>query len=243
LKTFVCADIHGNARALQAVLAVYREVHAAEFLFLGDCVGYGAHPDACLDVILNLPRAQLVLGNHEAALLDARERGDLNDIAAEAIGWSERMLGEKYLAAIRRRFTMRHEGARYDAVHASPHHPAEWNYIFSVLEAEQAFVAGAFTLCFFGHTHAPALYAFGDGDAILDEGVPFRLEPGARYIVNPGSVGQSRDGDRRASCCVFDSDTGTVTLRRCEYDVEAEARDIFDAGLPRFLGERLLVGI
>jgi diadenosine tetraphosphatase ApaH/serine/threonine PP2A family protein phosphatase len=242
LRTFVCADIHGNARALQAVLAVYREVRDAEFLFLGDCVGYGAHPDACLDVILNLPRAHLILGNHESALIDTRARDDLNELAAEAIAWSRRMLEGKYLDAIRRRFTMRYGGPRYDAVHASPYHPEEWNYIFSGLDAEQAFFAGAFTLCFVGHTHTPALYAFGGGALILSEDVPFRLEPGGRYIVNPGSVGQPRDGDRRASCCVFDAEAGTITLHRCEYDVEAEARDIIDAGLPRLLGERLLLG-
>lgn len=229
-------------RALQAVLEVYRSERSRDFLFLGDCVGYGAHPDACLDVLITMPRAHLILGNHDAALLDARERAEMNGLAAGAIGWSERMLERKYVDAIRRKFTMRYGGTHYDAVHASPNHPEEWNYILGALEAEQAFFAGAFTVCFLGHTHIPALFAFGAGEMILDEDVPFRLEPGGRYIVNPGSVGQPRDGDPRAACCVFDTDSGTVTLRRCAYDVAAEAQDIFNAGLPRYLGERLFHG-
>jgi len=242
LKVFVCSDVHGNMRAFQAVLEVYRGERPHELLFLGDCVGYGAHPDACLDIMFNLPRARLILGNHEAALLDARERVEMNGFAAGAIGWSERMLERRYDDAIRRRFAMRYGGRRYDAVHASPYHPEDWNYVFSALEAEQAFFTGSFTLCFIGHTHIPALYAFGAGEMILDEDVPFRLEPGGRYIVNPGSVGQPRDGDPRAACCIFDTDSGTITLRRCAYDVAAEAQDIFDAGLPRYLGERLFHG-
>jgi len=242
LKVFVCSDIHGNVRALNAVIERYLALSAPDLLFLGDCVGYGAHPDACLDVVLNIPRARLILGNHDSALLRAAERGDLNEIAAEAIGWSESFLGGRYDEAIRRRFLMEHDGGLYFAVHGSPHHPEEWIYIFSALEAEQAFFARQFSVCFVGHTHSPAIYAFGRGEMRLSEGTPFPLDAAERYIINPGSVGQPRDGDPRAACCLFDADAGTITLFRCEYDVEAEARDIVDAGLPTFLGERLLYG-
>jgi len=242
LKVFACSDVHGNARALQAVLGVYRAQRAREFLFLGDCVGYGAHPDGCIDMLVNLPRARLILGNHDAALLDRHERGDLNAFAAEAIGWSERMIERKYLDALRRRFTMLHEGRNYCAVHSSPAHPEEWPYIFCEMDADTAFRTRDFTFCFVGHTHVPALYSFNKGECSIIEGTPIGLEPGDRYIVNPGSVGQPRDGDPRAACCVFDTDEGTITFFRCEYDVAAEAQDIFSAGLPRFLGERLLSG-
>jgi predicted phosphodiesterase len=242
LKVFVCSDIHGNVRALQAVLALYRREYPCQFLFLGDCVGYGAHPDACLDAICNLPRAHLILGNHDAALLDERERAGLNDFAAEAVEWSERMLAPRYVDAIRRRFVMQHEDGRYCAVHASPYHPEEWGYMHSALEAEQAFLAKEFAACFVGHTHVPAVYVFGGGEIPFVEGVPVRLEPGSRHIVNPGSTGQPRDGDPRAACCIFDTDAATIELHRCTYDSAAEAQDIFDAGLPRYLGERLLRG-
>jgi diadenosine tetraphosphatase ApaH/serine/threonine PP2A family protein phosphatase len=242
LKVFACSDVHGNARALQAVLAVYREQRAREFLFLGDCVGYGAHPGGCIDMLLNLPRARLVLGNHDAALLDRHERGDLNAFAAEAIGWSERALGRSHLDALRRRFAMLREGKEYCAVHSSPAHPEEWPYIFCEMDADTAFRTRDFTMCFVGHTHIPALYSFDKGECSIVEGAPIGLDPGDRYIVNPGSVGQPRDGDPRAACCVFDTDEGTITFYRCVYDAAAEAQDIFDAGLPRFLGDRLLTG-
>jgi len=242
LKVFVCSDAHGNMRGLQAVLGVYRAERAREFLFLGDCVGYGAHPDGCIDTLCNLPRARLILGNHDAALLGRHERGELNAFAAEAIGWSERTIEGRRLDAMRRRFAMTHEEKRYCAVHSSPARPEEWPYIFRETDADAAFRARDFELCFVGHTHIPALYSFAGGERTIVEGTPVVLEPGDRYIVNPGSVGQPRDGDPRAACCVFDDDGGTITFYRCVYDAAAEAQDIFDAGLPRFLGERLLSG-
>jgi diadenosine tetraphosphatase ApaH/serine/threonine PP2A family protein phosphatase len=242
VKTFVCGDVHGNFRALQAALEVYRAAGAPNFIFLGDCVGYGAHPDACLDVILNLPRSRLVLGNHDAALLDAREREGLNVIASKAIDWAERRLPRRYLDAIRSRFAIQREEGGVLAVHASPSHPEEWPYIFSEIDADEAFRVRDFDLCFVGHTHSPVVYGFDGGERRLVAGAPFVLEPGKRYIVNPGSVGQPRDGDPRAACCVFDDEAGTVTLHRCAYDIEAEARDIVEAGLPEFLGRRLFDG-
>jgi diadenosine tetraphosphatase ApaH/serine/threonine PP2A family protein phosphatase len=242
LKVFICSDIHGNVRALNAAMFAYRTLSQCEFLFLGDCVGYGAHPDACLDIILNLPRSRLILGNHDSALVHASERGDLNDIAAEAIDWSEVYLRGAYDDAIRRRFKLQHEDAHYFAVHSSPYHPEEWLYILSGLDAEQAFFAKEFRVCFVGHTHVPAAYAFGKGEVLLSEEQPLLLEAGDRYLINPGSVGQPRDGDPRAACCIFDTEAGTITLHRCAYDVEAEARDIINAGLPTYLAERLLVG-
>jgi len=243
VKIFVCSDIHGNARALQAVLAVYRAESPCEFLFLGDCVGYGAHPDACLDIVSALPRATLVLGNHDAALLDAGERREMNEIAAEAIGWAETSLGGRYDDLIRRRFRLAHEDGRYLAVHASPFHPEEWPYLFGDTDVNEAFLARDFTVCFAGHTHVPALHGFAGGERPLVEGTMLSLDSGNRWIVNPGSVGQPRDGDPRAACCVFDPAAGTIVHHRCEYDVEAEAADIVAAGLPRALAERLLVGM
>ena len=242
MKVFVCSDIHGNARALNAVLSRYWAERPCELLFLGDAVGYGAHPDACLDIILALPRSHLILGNHDSALLYPSERGELNDIAVAALDWTEIHLRGAYDDAIRRRFALEHEEARFSAVHASPYHPREWLYILSGLDAEQAFFAKEFRVCFVGHTHTPAAYAFGKGEMPFSEAEPMALDARDRYLINPGSVGQPRDGDPRAACCVFDTEAGTITLHRCAYDIEAEARDILDAGLPRYLAERLVVG-
>lgn len=242
MKVFVCSDVHGNMRALDAVLGVYREHAPARLLFLGDAIGYGAHPDACLDRLLNLPRARYLLGNHEWALLDRDERVFLNDAAASAIAWTEQALGGRYNDALLRLFHLRVEDPRFIAAHASPREPSEWPYLHSEYSARPVFEAVDFELCFVGHTHIPVVYTYSGGPRSLEPEVPFRLDPSDRYIVNPGSVGQPRDGDPRASCCLFDPVERTVTLYRREYDIGAEARDIVAAGLPRFLAERLFSG-
>jgi diadenosine tetraphosphatase ApaH/serine/threonine PP2A family protein phosphatase len=242
LKLFVCSDVHGNYRALDAAMSIYRREFPCDFLFLGDAVGYGAHPDACLDVLLNLPRAGLVLGNHDAAMLEEMGTPDMNEVAMEAIEWTGRRLDERYRGAIRRRFRLSVERERWLGVHGSPFHPEEYAYLLSPLEAERAFFAGDFRLCFVGHTHSPAAFAFGRGEFPFAEGKPVALEAGERYIFNPGSVGQPRDRDPRAACAVYDDEAGTVTLLRCEYDIEAEARDIVAAGLPAVLADRLFIG-
>lgn len=242
MKVFVCGDIHGNIRALDAVLALYRRVYPCAFLFLGDCVGYGPHPDACLERILNLPRARLLKGNHDVALFNRDERVHMNDLAVQALFWSEGMLKERFGSAIESRFRLSYENEHYRAAHASPVQPEEWTYIFTILDANEVFYKSDFTLCFVGHTHVQTVFSFEKGEMRPETGVPFDLDPNDRYIINPGSVGQPRDLDPRAACCVLDTDAATVTFHREAYDVAAEVADFEAAGLPEFLGRRLLEG-
>jgi len=243
VKFFICSDIHGNERALDAVLDLYRKESPCTFLFLGDCVGYGPHPDACLEKILDIPQSHLVMGNHEWALLDRSERIHLNPLAAKVLNWSEDLLQGRYDEVIRNRFQIEVDTDSFLGVHGSPVNPEEWPYLFSYIDADEAFSRKDFRLCFVGHTHIPVMFTFKEGNKIMEGDVTFRLDPGDRYIINPGSVGQPRDLDFRAACCIFDSDEGTITLHRCEYDVEAEVQDFEKAGLPTFLGERLLYGM
>ncbi len=243
MKIFVCSDIHANLRALEAVLEVYRSVYPCRFLFLGDCIGYGAHPDACLDRILQLPRALYLMGNHEQALLDSRRRNDMSEFAAQALNWSEDILGGKYDEAFTKRFEMKIVNELFCAAHASPDAPEEWWYLYSGSDAEKAFMSEDFGLCFVGHTHVPAVFTVDSSRLFVEEGTVLTLEKGERYIVNPGSVGQPRDGNPKAAYCIFDPEEGTIAFRRCEYDAEAEMVDIIRAGLPRYLGERLVEGV
>lgn len=243
MKIFVCGDIHGNVRALDAVLALYRREYPCAFLFLGDCVGYGPHPDACLERILNLPRSHLLLGNHDAALFDHEQRRHMNELAVQALFWSEHIVRERFEHVIHERFRIDFNGDRFCAAHASPVHPEEWSYIFTTIDAGEVFYKRDFPLCFVGHTHVQAVFSFKDGEIRPDDGVVYDLDPKDRYIINPGSVGQPRDLDPRAACCVYDPEGGTVTFHRCAYDVEAEVEDFSKAGLPGFLGTRLLEGM
>ncbi len=242
MKIFVCSDVHGNLRALQAVLGAYEREKPCDFLFLGDVVGYGAHPEECIESLLKIPGARMILGNHEAALIGDGD-ADMNEFAAEAIRWTRRRLTEDGIASIKERFEPSVDGGYFLAVHASPANPRSWTYIFTAFEAEEAFKARGFEICFVGHTHQPAAFVCGEGEIPFREGVPLLLVKSKRYIINVGSVGQPRDGDSRAACAVFDSDRRTVTLTRLEYDVLSEARDIKKAGLPSFLADRLTMGL
>jgi len=242
LRILVCSDIHANLRALEAVLDVYRSICPCRFLFLGDCIGYGAHPDTCLDRILQLPYAHHVMGNHEQALLDSRRRTDMSEFAAKALNWSEDILEGKYDQVLEKRFAMEIEDDLFYAVHASPYAPEDWIYLYSSYDARDAFLSHDFNLCFVGHTHVPAFFTEDREQLFLEEGTELLLEKGERYIVNPGSVGQPRDGNPKASFCIFDPSDGTIAFRRCQYDTEGEARDIIEAGLPSYLGERIVEG-
>ena len=242
MKVFVCSDVHGNVRALDAVLTVYRELSPCRLLFLGDAVGYGAHPDACLDRLLALPRSSYIMGNHDWAVLDLSEREHFHREASTAIEWTVNALKGKYNDSFVKKFELTLENSEFRAAHGSPVHPEEFPYIFSVLHAEEVFKACDFSICFVGHTHVPLVYTSISGPKSLEPGKPFALDPSDRYIINPGSVGQPRDGDNRASFMIFDPDERTVTLHRHEYDIEAEAKDIVDAGLPEWFAERLSRG-
>ncbi|MBN2072049.1 MAG: metallophosphoesterase family protein [Candidatus Krumholzibacteriota bacterium] len=242
MKLFVCGDIHGNLRAIDAALAVYRKNAPCRFLFLGDAVGYGAHPDAVLDRVLALPESILILGNHEWALLDKDEKTVMNPVAVDSVKWTERKIFPRYRNKLVRRFRIMEKNNDYIAAHGSPIAPKEWHYVFSEYDATEIFYKFDFNLCFIGHTHIPMVYTFSDGVIDLVPGIPFRLQEDQRYIINPGSVGQPRDGDSRASFCIFDEEDRTVTLFRVEYDARAEADDIINAGLPAELALRLISG-
>jgi diadenosine tetraphosphatase ApaH/serine/threonine PP2A family protein phosphatase len=242
VKLFVCSDAHGNVRALDAVLAAYMEYSPCRMLFLGDAVGYGAHPGECLDRLLALPHSNLVMGNHEQAVLDLSQKESFNSDAIAAIEWTVKELKGKYNDPLVRKFDLTVECGEFFAAHGSPIQPEEFHYIFSVLDAEKVFQRFDFSLCFVGHTHLPLVYTHIGGPKSLEPGEPFALDPSDRYIINPGSVGQPRDGDNRASFLIFDPDERTVTLHRCEYDIGAAAKDIIEAGLPERFAERLFTG-
>ena len=242
MKLFIFSDVHGNVRALDAVLAAWRKISPCRLLFLGDAVGYGAHPGACLDRLLALPRSSLIMGNHDWAVLDLSERENFRREAFTAIEWTANTLKGEYNDSFREKFDLTIENGEFSAAHGSPVHPEEFPYIFSVIDAEEVFRACDFSLCFVGHTHVPMVYTYTSGPKSLEPGKAFALDPSDRYIINPGSVGQPRDGDNRASFMIFDPEERTITLNRCEYDIEAEAKDIIDAGLLEWFTERLFTG-
>jgi diadenosine tetraphosphatase ApaH/serine/threonine PP2A family protein phosphatase len=244
LRHVVFSDIHGNLEALEAVVQHAGAARADFFLCLGDVVGYGADPNACIDALRALPRWACLRGNHDAAVIDPGERTFFHEVALEGIQFTASRLTEenkRFLAALPYTYT---DHATYMGVHASPSRPEAWDYVLDHAGAARAFAAmGAHRIAFIGHSHAPVI--FGDDGRVqrfpADAAVALELDR-ARYVINVGSVGQPRDGNPDAAYVLYDDAVDTVRLLRVPYDRERAAEKILRAGLPAVLAERLLVG-
>jgi diadenosine tetraphosphatase ApaH/serine/threonine PP2A family protein phosphatase len=234
MRVAVLSDIHANIRALDAILAQVGSVDAV--WHLGDVVGYGPDPDAVVDR-LRQRGAVGVQGNHDLAATGDDVIRDFNVDARAAMEWTRRTISSAtrdWLAALPARLTV----GSYSLVHGSPRDPT-WEYIVteSVAAANLALLPTAYGL--FGHTHLAMAYALSDADVAGDDVETFTPEPGAglslegrRALVNPGSVGQPRDGDPRASALVLDTGRDRVTWIRAAYDIEATQAAMGVARLP-----------
>jgi diadenosine tetraphosphatase ApaH/serine/threonine PP2A family protein phosphatase len=227
------------------VLADAAAAGSTGVLCLGDLVGYGADPVACVERVAERASA-IVAGNHEHGATGLLDLGWFNETAASAARWTQGRLDpdhQRYLMALPLRAEV--EGATL--VHASPRSPGEWDYLVQPEDGYEVFTDFDTRLCFVGHSHLPAVWSVGSSGrafAPLGRGAePVRLDAGRRYIVNVGSVGQPRDRDRRAAYALWDVEARTVVIRRVDYDVHEAARKILSAGLPRRLADRLGHGI
>jgi len=239
MRTLVLSDIHGNKEALDAVIADAGVVD--QIWCLGDIVGYGPEPAACLawvrahcDIVLS--------GNHDYAAFEPSVVRDFNPNAARAADWTRAQLSPEEVAYLRSLPSLI-EAAGVTLAHASPADPI-WTYILSVIDARDAFSAFSGALCFVGHTHVAACYAEAEGEIerlpfVNDE--PFSLA-GGRFIINPGSVGQPRDRDPRAAYLWYDDASESVVWKRVAYDIGSVQAKILAAGLPDRLASRLALG-
>ena len=245
MRYLIVSDVHGNLQALEAVLASAPAWD--RLLVLGDLVGYGAQPNEVVDLVRALAPYAIVRGNHDkvAAGLDGAET--FNPAAQRAAEWTRAVLtaeNRAYLVALPRGPVVVDD--QMEICHGSP--VDEDEYIFGEGDVAEALVRARHPLCFFGHTHYPMAVALTpDGDLdMLRQGAgdhaPVRFDGSARLLVNPGAVGQPRDGDPRAACALFDSDSGEIQLIRVAYPAEEAHDRIVAAGLPKVLAQRLLVG-
>jgi len=243
MQAVILSDIHANLEALEAVLADAGTWD--ELWFLGDIVGYGPDPVPCIERLRREAPAHWLAGNHDLAALGVLDTSQFNPEARRAAEWTAEHLDDAMRAALRELAAWA-ELPAYGTVlvHGSPRHPV-WEYILNAVTAAENFPHFAADLCLFGHTHVPVAYEEGVDGALrlaLQPGSPLRLDPASRYLVNPGSVGQPRDGDPRASYARFDAGAQSISLHRVPYDIRATQAKILAAGLPERLAARLEFG-
>jgi len=243
MRQAILSDIHSNLEALQACVAHAQTQGVTHFACLGDCVGYGADPVATLDLLLSLPNLLLVRGNHDEVLfLD-----DVPDVPgiSEAIDWTCTQLAPVHCNLLETApYVLNLGDVTY--AHASAHAPEEWAYLRRPEQIRDCLTATAARVTFIGHVHVPMVFCLSAADVLREQppepGAPLVLEPGSRYVVNVGSVGQPRDGNNAASYALYDSDAGEVTLFRVAYDHARAAEKILAAGLSASFAERLMEG-
>jgi predicted phosphodiesterase len=242
MRVAVLSDIHGNRQAFQAVLADVLGTDAEELWCLGDLVGYGADPDAC--VRLARENADLcLLGNHDMAVRGDLPLEEFSTGAALAAEWTREVIEpatREYLLSLEPQDLTREVGL----YHASPRDPI-WEYVLSTLLAELCLDVQRHRVCLIGHSHVALSFSRAEGEAATGEprrdGTVLDLSAG-EWLLNPGSVGQPRDGDPRAAWMLLDTGAWTAEYRRTQYDIGAAAAAIRAARLPDSLAERLLYG-
>lgn len=238
MRLAVLSDIHANLEALEAVHRAGQERGVERWVCLGDIVGYGADPQACLARVRQW-MAFCVLGNHDQAVAGLGDLGYFNPWARRAVEWTAAQLRpeqRQYLASLP--LSVAEGEALF--VHAHPAAPGNWGYVLSAREVSAALEATPARLCFVGHSHQPLACAAGSSLLATEEVIALR--PGERYLVNAGSVGQPRDGNWRACFLVWDQGDDTLEFVRSDYDLQKAQAKILAAGLPPFLAGRLAQG-
>ncbi|MDF1535759.1 MAG: metallophosphoesterase family protein [bacterium] len=247
MRVAVLADVHANLPALEAVVEDIRKQGADTLWHLGDAVGYGAEPFACLQLLADLDTV-LIAGNHEQAACNLAEANGFNSAAADAIRWTRDILTHDARKGLCELPLNAMPAPGVFLFHGLPGSAA--GYLRTVETAELVFDHLAdrdprIRAAFFGHTHRPAIFTHLAGRPVhtIEPDEELITAPGRRYMVNPGSVGQPRNSDPRAQYLIYDMDGGRVSFRRVSYDIAAAQERILEAQLPPALAARLSQGI
>jgi diadenosine tetraphosphatase ApaH/serine/threonine PP2A family protein phosphatase len=242
MRILVISDIHSNLEALTATLTDAQRLGGFESVWaLGDLVGYGPNPGACIDLLRELPLVALA-GNHDLAAVGRIGTEEFNSNAAAAARWTSRQLRPEqstWLASLPSTTTQ----AEFSLAHGSLHDPV-WHYLYSALDASLHFRYQSTAYGLVGHTHVPQVFFDAPSlpaQRLLTDGDTLVLE-GRRCVINPGSVGQPRDSDPRAAYALLDTGALRLDFHRVEYDIAATQTKIRASGLPGYLADRLQSG-
>jgi diadenosine tetraphosphatase ApaH/serine/threonine PP2A family protein phosphatase len=243
MHVLIVSDIHSNFVALETVLAVAGPFD--QLWNLGDTIGYGPRPNEC---VVAMRQASIMIGgNHDLACLGKVDLSDFNADARAANIWNGQQLEDDNRATLDVLPPSLEVDERFLVAHGSPREPV-WEYLLSLPQAEENFQLFDNQVCFIGHSHVPLIFRRHpdgaiDGPALADADLLIELEPGYRYFLNPGSVGQPRDQDPRAHYAILDTDASTVLFKRVEYDIAQTQRQMREAKLPPALIRRLEYGM
>jgi predicted phosphodiesterase len=245
MRYLILTDIHANLEGLDTCLADARTRGYDEILILGDIVGYGPDPNAVIQKVRDLKPRAIVRGNHDKVALGMNQADGFHAAARAAAHWMLESLTEdnrEWLVALPMGPLLINDDL--EICHGAPFD--EDAYIFDELDARHAFEAATAPVCFYGHTHFAVVFRLVK-DVLDIIGPPdgetaFSIEPGAKYLVNPGSVGQPRDGDPRAAYAIYDATAKRVDLIRLPYPLEVTQQKMLKVGLPEPLARRLALG-
>jgi len=243
LRALIVSDVHSNLEAFQAVIDdAETRGPVDEIWSLGDLIGYGPDPSAVVDILMGRPH-RAVAGNHDLASVGKISLDDFNPYASEANSWTSGQLSFEQAKFIEDQ-ELRLEFDEFTLVHGSPRDPV-WEYVVSQQTALASFRHFDTFWCLLGHSHIPFICHPTSEEEVTFVEFPLDKEQALnsdRLIINPGSVGQPRDGDPRASFAIYDSDPSSIVHHRVEYDIRATQDKMRAVNLPVVLVERLSAG-
>jgi diadenosine tetraphosphatase ApaH/serine/threonine PP2A family protein phosphatase len=245
MRLGIFSDVHGNLEALTAVLQRYSQAGIERYYCLGDTVGYGGSPNECCDLVRHLV-AGCVLGNHDAAVAGRMEYEYYYDAARLALDKHSQMLSEVNLAWLK---TLPYQLAMPELdlalCHGTPVRAEAFDYIFAPEQAQEclSIYPRLPSLTVIGHSHLCKVFRLSAHHVDELPPIDFVLEPGYKYIVSDGSVGQPRDYDSRASYTIYDSEAKLFEFHRVSYDIDSAARKILAASLDKNFAQRLFMGV
>jgi diadenosine tetraphosphatase ApaH/serine/threonine PP2A family protein phosphatase len=245
MRIGILGDIHSNLEALTKVVEALRGERVDHWVQVGDIVGYGPDPRACLELVRNLG-CTICMGNHDAAVVKLLDTDYFNAYARMAIDWTRAQMHTEDLEYLRG-LPLVVEHHDYTVVHGTLHMPELFGYVLTTVEARASIAQQRTRICFVGHSHVPGVYIEPTKNADLrvlyDSELTTNIADASRVLANVGSVGQPRDEDPRAAYALYDTETGDLAIQRVAYDIQTTQAKIRRAGLPDVLADRLALGV
>jgi len=243
MRYAILSDIHANLEALQAVLALITALGADMVVCLGDLVGYNANPNECIDIVRR-DGITCIMGNHDAVACGLEDPVSFNPAAKESVLWTREQLtpeSRSFLRGLPRELTIGDFFICHGSVHDTNRYILDDDDVrsnFSLMED----LPDRPAVCFYGHTHRRAVHRAAGNALVQERADDIPIDGEMQYLINPGAVGQPRDGDPRAAFLIYDAKARNVTFHRTEYDIATSQTSIIRAGLPARLAQRLSIG-